>query len=253
MKVISIASQKGGVGKSTTAICISTALVKKGFKVLGLDFDGQGHFTKGLGIPPDEVDFTVAQWLLGRKPFDRVVKVGNGVQLLPSTKELEAETDTIQKTGSFPNTLVKMLGTLDPSQYDFVIIDCPPALGTMQKVAFVASHYFLVPLQPEFFSYEGLNDIINFANDVKEVNRGLKFAGVFAWKYNPNQPGNHKQKIVADVKKELGPKFFDTFIRSNDVISDSQEQGVNIYDFAPRSNGALDYEALTNELLEKIK
>jgi chromosome partitioning protein len=252
MIVIAIASQKGGVGKSTTAICISTALVKKGFRVLGLDFDGQAHFTKGLGISLDDIDFTVAQWILGRKPYEKVIREGNGVVIMPATKDLEYETDIIQKSGSFPNMLRKVLEPIQ-DKFDFVIIDCPPALGTMQKLAFVGSHYFLVPLQPEYFSYEGLNDIINFANQVKEVNSKLKFAGVFAWKFNPNQPGNHQKRIVAEVKETLGTKFFDTFIRSNYVIAESQENGVNIFDYAPKSNGAIDYQSLTNELLEKIK
>lgn len=247
MKTISIMNHKGGTGKTTSSINIGAGLAKKGLKVLLLDIDSQANLTEGLGKGDPEL--SVYDSIRENKKLP-ILNVSENLDLVPSSIDLlGAEMEIVSKIGR-EQILHKLLKPIR-SEYDYIIIDCPPSVGLLTVNAMVASDTILLPLQGEYFAYKGVDRLLGIVNEVRDnLNDKLEIGGVFITQINPNRILT--KTIVEKLTEDLQDKVFDTKIRINVALAEAQLQGQSIFDYAPDSNGAKDYEMLVEEILSKL-
>jgi chromosome partitioning protein len=247
MKTISIMNHKGGTGKTTSTINIGAGLAKKGLKVLLMDIDSQANLTEGLGIREAEV--SVYDSIRESKKLP-ILHITENLDLVPSSIDLlGAETEIVSKIGR--EQIIRKLLKPVRSDYDFIIIDCPPSVGLLTVNAMVASDTILIPLQGEYFAYKGVDRLLGIVNEVREnLNDKLEIGGVFITQINPNRILT--KTIVEKLTEDLQEKVFETKIRMNVALAEAQLQGQSIFDYAPDSNGAKDYEMLVDEILSKL-
>lgn len=247
MKTISIMNHKGGTGKTTSSINIGAGLAKKGLKVLLLDIDSQANLTEGLGKGDPEL--SVYDSIRENKKLP-ILNVSENLDLVPSSIDLlGAEMEIVSKIGR-EQILHKLLKPIR-SEYDYIIIDCPPSVGLLTVNAMVASDTILLPLQGEYFAYKGVDRLLGIVNEVRDnLNDKLEIGGVFITQINPNRILT--KTIVEKLTEDLQDKVFDTKIRINVALAEAQLQGQSIFDYAPDSNGAKDYELLVDEILSKL-
>ena len=248
-KVISVANQKGGVGKTTTTVNLSTLLAKKGKKVLLIDTDPQGNATSGLGITK-ELDFSVYDILVGDTTFNEVVQdtAINNLRICPSNISLAgAEVELVSMMSREQRLKVKLDEVKD--QYDYVLIDCPPSLGLVTLNAFTASDSVLIPVQCEYFALEGLGQLLNTVNLVKKhLNKSLEIEGALLTMYDART--NLSNQVVKEVKKYFENKVYKTVIPRNVRLSEAPSYGMPISLYDARSKGAKAYDKLTKEFLK---
>lgn len=253
--VISFVNNKGGVGKTTSAQNIGAALHRFAeARVLFIDLDGQASLTRCFGIQESQVGSNNAGTFIARDdvPIEAIIKKTAVGDLLPSSAELNNKEDYIKASPVFPFNLKLRLEKYK-SQYDFVIIDCPPTLSAMTRIALVACDMYLVPLQAEFLSYEGLRNFLNYSKEIQLISPQTQLGGVFATRYNPRINKKLSNDLIEATKQQLGDKFFASYIRDNISVSEAQASGTDIFNYAPDSNGAKDYYKLTRELLDSLK
>jgi chromosome partitioning protein len=256
--IISVVNQKGGVGKSSSVINIGAVLAASGHRVLLIDLDPQANLTQGYGV--EESPNNIYSVIKGEHTVPQVITRRLGVDLIPAGANLKYA-DTEFSTRRMREFLLS--GLLEPvtNDYDFILIDTQPNLNLLSENAIVASDYYLIPLQAEFFSMKGLEKMVNGVAELKrETRTGVKLAGAFLTRYN----GRKKlcRDVAETIKDALGERFFSTYIRENVAISEAQSQGLPIFQYdlmregtgkkKETSNGATDYIALTEELLTKI-
>ena len=247
MKTISIMNHKGGTGKTTSSINIGAGLAKKGLKVLLLDIDSQANLTEGLGVgDPEE---SVYDSIRENKKLP-ILNISDNLDLVPSSIDLlGTEMEIVSKIGR-EQILHKLLKPIR-SEYDYIIIDCPPSVGLLTVNAMVASDTILLPLQGEYFAYKGVDRLLGIVNEVRDnLNEKLEIGGVFITQINPNRILT--KTIVEKLTEDLQDKVFDTKIRINVALAEAQLQGQTIFDYAPESNGAKDYEMLVDEILNRL-
>ncbi|WP_339751176.1 AAA family ATPase [Algoriphagus aquimarinus] len=247
MKTISIMNHKGGTGKTTSSINVGAGLAKKGLKVLLLDIDSQANLTEGFGIvDPEE---SVYDSIRENKKLP-ILNISENLDLVPSSIDLlGAEMEIVSKIGR-EQILNKLLKTVRPN-YDYVIIDCPPSVGLLTVNAMVASDTILLPLQGEYFAYKGVDRLLGIVQEVREnLNENLEIGGVFITQINTQRVLT--KTIVEKLTEDLQDKVFDTKIRINVSLAEAQLQGQSIFDYAPESNGAKDYEMLVEEIITKL-
>ena len=248
-KVISVANQKGGVGKTTTTVNLSTLLAKKGKKVLLIDTDPQGNATSGLGITK-ELELSVYDILVGDTTFNETVQdtAINNLKICPSNISLAgAEVELVSMMSREQRLKVKLDEVKE--QYDFVLIDCPPSLGLVTLNAFTASDSVLIPVQCEYFALEGLGQLLNTVNLVKKhLNKSLEIEGALLTMYDART--NLSNQVVKEVKKYFEDKVYKTVIPRNVRLSEAPSYGMPISLYDARSNGAKAYEKLTKEFLK---
>lgn len=247
MKTISIMNHKGGTGKTTSSINIGAGLAKKGLRVLLLDIDSQANLTEGLGKGDPEL--SVYDSIRENKKLP-ILNVSKNLDLVPSSIDLlGAEMEIVSKIGR-EQILHKLLKPIR-SEYDYIIIDCPPSVGLLTVNAMVASDTILLPLQGEYFAYKGVDRLLGIVNEVRDnLNDKLEIGGVFITQINPNRILT--KTIVEKLTEDLQDKVFDTKIRINVALAEAQLQGQTIFDYAPESNGAKDYEMLVEEILNRL-
>lgn len=253
MKVITIINNKGGVGKTTSTQNIGAGLSRFGDnRVLMIDLDSQANLTKTFGLKQENIKEDVGSFILGTTPLENVVKkISDKLSILPSSSSLVAKEDNIKASATFPFNLKIALSKIE-DQFDFIIIDCPPALSGLTRIAIVSCDYYFVPLQAEFLSYEGLRNLLDFANDVKQISPNINLGGVFATRYNPNVKKRISNDLIKATKASLGDVLLETYIRENVALSECQASGTDIFEYNENSNGAEDYYKLIKEIITKL-
>ena len=251
VRIIAIANQKGGVGKTTTSINLSSCIAAKGKKVLVVDIDPQGNTTSGYGIEKNDLDNTIYELMLGDCSIeDCIIKdVIENISILPSNVNLAAA--EIELIGVDKKEYI-LKNEIDwvKDRYDYIIIDCPPSLSLLTVNAMTTADSVLVPIQCEYYALEGLSQLIHTVNLVKErLNPNLEMEGVVFTMYDSRT--NLSAQVVENVKSHLNQKVYRTVIPRNIRLAEAPSYGqpINIYD--PKSAGAESYLALAEEVIDR--
>jgi chromosome partitioning protein len=251
-RIIAIANQKGGVGKTTTAINLAASVASRGHRVLLVDFDPQGNSSSGVGYPKSRVELSVYDALIGEIAFNDCIRPTEITTLFvaPATTDLVgAEIELIGSEGR-ERYLANALATV-ADRFDYIVIDCPPSLGILTLNALVAAHGVMVPMQAEYFALEGLSALLTTIDQVRRsYNPGLIIEGILFCMYDPRT--NLSGQVRGEVQEHLGTKVFETAIPRNVRLSESPSHGkpVLLYDF--RCAGAKSYLALAEEFLNRV-
>lgn len=249
-KIISIANQKGGVGKTTTSINLSTLLAKKGKKVLMIDADPQGNASSGVGIDRDDIELSVYDILINDVEIKDVVKKTNvkNLDLCPSNINLAGAEVELVSVMSREHRLKEKLDVIK-EEYDFIIIDCPPSLGLITLNAFTASDSVLIPVQCEYYALEGLGQLLNTISLVKKhLNKEIEVEGALLTMYDART--NLSNQVVKEVKKYFNDKVYKNVIPRNVKLSEAPSYGMPISLYDPRSKGAKSYDKFVREFLK---
>ena len=248
-KVIAIANQKGGVGKTTTAINLSTILAKKGKKTLLIDTDPQGNATSGLGINK-KVEYSVYDVLVDEieiKSTLQDTQIKN-LKVCPSNINLAGAEVELVSMMSREQRLKEKLDTIK-EEFDYILIDCPPSLGLITLNAFTAANSVLIPVQCEYYALEGLGQLINTINLVKKhLNPSICIEGAVLTMFDTRT--NLSNQVVKEVKKYFEDKVYKTLIPRNVKLSEAPSYGMPITLYDPRSKGAKCYEKLAKEFIK---
>ncbi len=249
-KIISIANQKGGVGKTTTSINLSTILAKKGRKVLMIDADPQGNASSGVGVGREDIELSIYDVLINDTEIPDVVKKTNvkNLSLCPSNINLAGAEVELVSMMSREQRLKEKLDEVK-EDYDFIIIDCPPSLGLITLNAFTASDSVLIPVQCEYYALEGLGQLLNTINLVKKhLNKDIEIEGALLTMYDIRT--NLSNQVVKEVKRYFNEKVYKTVIPRNVKLSEAPSYGMPISMYDPRSKGAKSYEKFVKEFLK---
>lgn len=255
-KIIAIANQKGGVGKTTTAINFASALAEIGQKVLVVDLDPQGNASTGLGIMPEDRHATTYDLLLDDFPLADIIcqTRQENLLLVPSTTDLSsADIELIanEKRSFLLHDALRQTD-MDAFAFDFVLIDCPPSLNLLTVNAMVAAHSVLVPLQSEFFALEGLSQLMLTIREVRQsANPSLRIEGVVLTMYDSRN--NLSQQVEMDARENLGDLVFKTVIPRNVRVSEAPSYAMPVLEYDTQSKGAIAYRALAREFLGKTE
>lgn len=250
-RIIAIANQKGGVGKTTTAVNLSAALAQLGKKVLLLDIDPQGNTTSGIGLQKKEIRACIYDSLINGLPLERVVMPSRWENLfvVPATIQLAGAEIELVPIVSREVKLKEALASI-AGQYSFVIIDCPPSLGLLTLNALTASGGVLIPIQCEYYALEGLGQLMNTITLVrKHLNESLRIEGVVLTMYDSRT--NLSEQVAEEVKDYFKEYVFKTIIPRNVRLSEAPSHGVHILEYDPRSKGAELYQSLAREVVER--
>ena len=248
-KVIAIANQKGGVGKTTTAINLSTILAKKGKRTLLIDTDPQGNATSGLGIDK-KVEYSVYNVLVEDIEMEETLKETQvkNLKVCPSNINLAGAEVELVSMMSREQRLKEKLDKIKEN-FDYILIDCPPSLGLITLNAFTASDSVLIPVQCEYYALEGLGQLINTINLVKKhLNPNIYIEGAILTMFDTRT--NLSNQVVKEVKKYFEDKVYKTLIPRNVKLSEAPSYGMPITLYDPRSKGAKCYEKLAKEFLK---
>lgn len=250
-KIISICNQKGGVGKTTTAVSVSSALALDGKKTLLIDLDPQANATSGIGIDKHKIEFSIYNCFTSQAQINQVLTQTqmNNLFIVPSNANLSgAEIELVSEIGR-EWKLKKSLSDLD-SSFEFVIIDCPPSLGLLTLNALAASASVIVPIQCEYYALEGLSQLIKTITLIKEnLNQSLQIEGILMTMADFRT--NLTQEVINEVRKHFGEKVYQAVIPRNIKISESPGFGKPIFLYDNQSEGAKKYLEITRELLSK--
>ena len=250
-RIIAVANQKGGVGKTTTAINISSCLAAKEQKVLAIDMDPQGNMTSGLGVEKDNVENTVYDLIIGKAGIEDVLcrEVIENLDVLPTNIDLSAAEIEMIGVENKEYILKGEVAKIRKS-YDYVIIDCPPSLNMLTINAMTTADSVLVPIQCEYYALEGLSQLIHTIELVQErLNENLKMEGVVFTMYDART--NLSLQVVENVKDNLEQTIYKTIIPRNIRLAEAPSYGmpINLYD--PKSSGAESYMLLADEVIHK--
>lgn len=249
-RVIAVANQKGGVGKTTTAINLSSSLVELGKNVLTIDMDPQGNTTSGLGIDKNEVDATVYELILDEASVDEAVttSIMEGLDVIASNINLSGAEVELISIENKEFLLKEKIDTIKDN-YDFVIIDCPPSLNLLTINAMTTADSILVPIQCEYYALEGLSQLIHTIDLIKDrLNPGLEIEGVVFTMYDSRT--NLSLQVVENVKENLDRNIYKTIIPRNIRLAEAPSYGMPINMYDRRSTGAEAYRLLAEEVIQ---
>lgn len=250
-RTIAIANQKGGVGKTTTAINLSACLAEKGKKVLAVDMDPQGNMTSGLGVDKDNVENTIYNLIIGESKMEEVLikDVLENLDIIPTNIDLSGAEiellDVEEKEYIVRNEIDKI-----KDNYDFIIIDCPPSLSMLTINAMTTADSVLVPIQCEYYALEGLSQLIHTVELVRDrLNPKLTIEGVVFTMYDART--NLSLQVVENVKDNLEQTIYKTIIPRNIRLAEAPSYGIPINKYDPKSAGAESYLRLADEVIDK--
>ncbi len=250
-RVLAITNQKGGVGKTTTSINLAASLASAGRRVLLVDLDPQGNATMGSGIDKRHLKATVYQVLLGEASLSSVRQrsQSGGFDVIPANRELAgAEIEMVD----LPEREVRLKQALDEirAHYDFVLIDCPPALNLLTVNGLCAANAVMIPMQCEYYALEGLSDLVQTIKKVRmHLNTGLEIEGLLRTMYDPRN--TLAQQVSGQLQQHFGDKVYRTIIPRNIRLAEAPSHGLPVLTFDKQSKGALAYLELAGEMLSK--
>ncbi|MBS1302452.1 ParA family protein [Loktanella sp. SALINAS62] len=255
-KIIAVANQKGGVGKTTTTINLGAALAELDQNVLLIDLDPQGNASTGLGVSPYARQVTTYDFILGDATPDQAIQQTTvpNLSIIPATTDLSSadiELISNEKRSFLLFDALRQL-PMDQLRFDYILIDCPPSLNILTVNAMVASHSVIVPLQSEFFALEGLSQLMLTIREVRQsANKSLRIEGVVLTMYD--RRNNLSQQVEADARENLGALVFDTVIPRNVRLSEAPSFAMPALSYDSQSAGSVAYRKLATEILAKAK
>lgn len=250
-KIIAIANQKGGVGKTTTCINLAAGLALQQHSVLLIDLDPQGNATMGSGISKKDIAHTSGDVLLGEALItDVIVSTKAGYDLLPTNRDLTAAEISLLQLSRREQRLMQALSQIK-GRYDYILIDCPPSLNMLTLNALIAADSVLIPMQCEYYSLEGLTGLLETLQELKNVNTRLKLEGIVRTMYDGrNSLANEVSQQLID---HFGEAVFDTVIPRNVRVAEAPSHGLPVVIYDKNSSGAIAYQALAQEMSDKRK
>ncbi|UOQ69896.1 ParA family protein [Hymenobacter volaticus] len=252
MRILTFANHKGGVGKTTSTLNVGQQLAERGHRVLFVDCDPQHNLTMSFATP---VPYHLGHVIRGDRTLAQVVTpVSSQLAVVGAALELTQMEKILGQQPAYQFFLRDALQEV-AGQFDFVLIDTPPALTSLTYAALVASEAVFIPVQPEYYGYEGLNTLLEACKVMsKNFNAKLKVGGLFLTKYSSAYRLTLHHDVVATMRENpvLGQLMMETSIRQNGKLSEAQIEKQNLYEYAPTSNGAVDYDHLTTEILSRL-